>query len=466
MEKDIYEIETPFVAHIGNDFATVYRVDREKIHFKLNGRDINLPVNKFLAAWSGIVLLAEAKPDAGEPDYKKHRKKELLNSLQYYGLLFAACLILISGYVSASRYQSSGFTVLLILNFIGVYIGYLLALKQLHVKSKYGDMICSLFRQHDCNDVLHSEAARLWGIFGWSEIGLGYFIACSLVLLFMPDLICYLAVVNILALPYSFWSIWYQKFKARQWCVLCLIVQALFWLIFVVEFVFKYIQIPDFNVMNWLFIACLFAVSILTVNILVPELSVKRLVSHLKQEISSIKADEDVFRALLKKQPYYEAGKPDSRIIFGNPDAQLFITIVSNPYCNPCSRMHKRIEKFLEDTDNRVCIQYILSAFGEELENINKYMIAVSLEKEREETMLIFGEWFEKGKSQGADFFTSQNLNMDNPAIETEFEKQKAWLKRSRISATPTILVNGYLLPENYRIEDLRYFAEFNVDVK
>ena len=31
--------------------------------------------------------------------------------------------------------------------------------------------------------------------------------------------------------------------------------------------------------------------------------------------------------------------------------------------------------------------------------------------------------------------------------------------------ATPTILVNGYQLPESYKIEDLRYFIEFDVDL-
>jgi hypothetical protein len=44
-------------------------------------------------------------------------------------------------------------------------------------------------------------------------------------------------------------------------------------------------------------------------------------------------------------------------------------------------------------------------------------------------------------------------------------EKHKAWIQ-SRIRATPTVLVNGYQLPDNYRMEDLRYFTEFNVDVK
>jgi len=35
-----------------------------------------------------------------------------------------------------------------------------------------------------------------------------------------------------------------------------------------------------------------------------------------------------------------------------------------------------------------------------------------------------------------------------------------------QLRATPTILVNGYKLPENYKIEDLRYFTESDFDFK
>ena len=30
---------------------------------------------------------------------------------------------------------------------------------------------------------------------------------------------------------------------------------------------------------------------------------------------------------------------------------------------------------------------------------------------------------------------------------------------KTQLRATPTILVNGYQLPENYKIEDLKYFT-------
>ena len=49
---------------------------------------------------------------------------------------------------------------------------------------------------------------------------------------------------------------------------------------------------------------------------------------------------------------------------------------------------------------------------------------------------------------------------------EVEFQKHESWKEKTKLRATPTITVNGYKLPVNYKIEDLRYFTEFDVDIK
>jgi hypothetical protein len=196
-EEDIFEIETPFIAHAGGDFVTVYKVDAEKVHFIWRGKDISTPIKQFIESWSGIVLLAEPTENAIEPNYKDHRKKEILNNIQKYGLLFAGGLLLVLAYITNALFTNAGLNFLIILNFIGVYISYLLVLKQLHIHSEYADKICSLLKQHDCNNVLESKAAKLWGVFGWSEIGLGYFIANTLILLFLPQFVVYLAIYRL-----------------------------------------------------------------------------------------------------------------------------------------------------------------------------------------------------------------------------------------------------------------------------
>ena len=169
---------------------------------------------------------------------------------------------------------------------------------------------------------------------------------------------------------------------------------------------------------------------------------------------------------MLTQQTRYEVSKSDSQILFGNPDAVLKITVFTNPFCNPCARMHKRVEKILKDTKREVCIQYIFSSFQPDLDFANKYLIAAYQQKEQSEFERIIADWFENGKPLKEVFFEDLHLNMNNPDIETEFQKHEAWKAKTRLRATPTVLINGYKLSDNYKIEDLLYFTKFNVDVK
>ena len=109
--------------------------------------------------------------------------------------LFILALAVILILDVSALYTDLGITWLLLVNFAGISVCSLLVLKQLHVQSRYVDRICTLFSQSDCNNVLESDAAKLWGIFGWSEIGLGYFAANIIILLLLPHWIPWLAII-------------------------------------------------------------------------------------------------------------------------------------------------------------------------------------------------------------------------------------------------------------------------------
>ena len=465
-EQNISEIETPFIAHFGGDFVAVDKVESDNVSFLMKGSQHILSVEKFNEAWSGIVLLAETSEKSIEPDYKEHRKTELLNSLKRISFFSTIGLIALLAYINQSFYTNIGMSLIILLSLAGIYISWLLLLKQTHVQSQYADKICSLFKQKDCNDVLESKAAKLFGIIGLSEIGFGYFSANILLILFSPTLLPSIVLINILTLPFTFWSVWYQWAKARQWCVLCLIVLVLLWSIFIVSFLFVYVRLPELSYQefqNLIITGCFYFVSILGVNLLVPKLNTEKNTQSLRQSMNSLKADESVFSALLKKQPFYETNDCDSIIRFGNPDSKLRITILSNPYCNPCAKMHKRIDELLQKTNNNISVQYILSSFGEELNSTNKYLIAACLNNDTDSITKLFNDWFEKGRALKDDYFSNLSLNIENPEIEVEFQKHEAWRKKTQLRATPTVLVNGYQLPESYKIEDLRYFTDLDL---
>ena len=226
--------------------------------------------------------------------------------------------------------------------------------------------------------MLESKAAKLFGLIGLSEIGFGYFLVYILLILFSPTLISAIVIINILMLPFTFWSVWYQWIKAKQWCVLCLIVLVLLWSIFIVNSLLGYLQLAEFSfieLINLIVTCCCYFILILGINLLVPKFNTEKNTQALRQSMNSLKADESVFVALLKKQPFYETIDFNSVIRFGNTNSKLHITVFSNPYCNPCAMMHKNIEELLQKTNNNISVQYILSSFEEKLNSTNKYLI-------------------------------------------------------------------------------------------
>lgn len=471
-EKDITEIQTPFIAHFGGDFVVVNTVERDKVSFIWKGIKHSSSITKFIEAWSGVVLLAESSKKSIEPDYEEHRRIEQINILKKILFLSALSMIAVMIYIYQSLYTDIGISFLLLINLAGMYISWLLILKQMKVQSQYADKICSLFKQKDCNNVLESEGAKLFGIIGWSEIGFGYFSVNILLLLYSPALVTTIALINVFTLPFTLWSVWYQHSKARQWCNLCLIVMALLWAIFAINLLFDYLQLREFFLPNFKFstfisqfaiTACCYCTAMLGINLLVSKQNTEETVQLLKQSLNGIKVNEDVFMTILKKQPFYEINDCHSIIRFGNPNSKLQLTILSNPYCNPCAVMHKNIETLLIKVNKNIHVQYILSSFNENLNLTNKYLIAACLLDNTALTMQIFKDWFEKGKESKNDYFKKLSLNMNNPEIELEFLKHESWKDKTQIRATPTVLINGYQLPEGYKIEDLRFFTNLDL---
>lgn len=464
-ENNIQNIETPFIAYTGIDFIPVYQITNDSVSYISDNGNTSISHKDFCLIWTGITLLAEPDSKSEEPNFKANKRKELFGLIQKILLLITVFFIFLYVYITKFHYSNLGITIELFINLVGIYIGYLLVQKQMQIHSRYADKICSLFKQGDCNDVLESKAAKLFGLIGWSEIGLGYFVSNILILLFFPQFISYLTFVNICALPYSFWSVWYQKIKVKQWCPLCLIVQGLLWIIFIINFIFDFIQMPTIDMADILITVCLYLMPILVINRLIPQLSEDRKMESITQEINSIKANEEIFLALLKKQPHYDINKMTSNIIFGNPYGNILVSVFTNPHCNPCAEMHTRIEELLKQT-NQLCIQYIFSSFDENLDSSNRFLITVYLNNSQEKAKEIYSEWFSGGKHAKENFFQMHKTNILDEKIEVEFLKHDAWVKKSGLRATPTIFVNGYKLPDNYKIEDLRFFSDLDVNPK
>ena len=453
-KNEIHSIEVPFIAHTVSDFVIVEKVYENEIQYIERNTRIKNPLDEFYEIWTGYIMIAE-------PEYKTHFQCELFYNLRKIVILFILLFLFIFTFISNKSYFHFGAILLLIISFVGAYVSYLLVLKQLHIQNDYADKLCSIFKYSDCNNILESDASKLFGVSSWSEVGLGYFISNAIIICFLPSFIPCLLIINFFCIPYSIWSIWYQKIKTKQWCPLCLSVMFLLWSVFITGLGFGYTDFSAISFFGLIITGSIYLISVLIINMLISIITRSSNLENILYEINSIKADEDVFATLLKKQLRYEVNKDTSRILLGNPHSRILITVLSNPHCNPCSLMHKRINELLRKNKN-ICIQYIFSSFSEELDMSNKFLIGKFFQKNGE-AKDIYDQWFERGKFNKNEFFKQHSIDINTPDVIKEFESHNQWKEKSGLRATPTILVNGYNLPYNFKIEDLRYFSSMNI---
>lgn len=451
----LLSLDVPMVTIYNNQFIIIYKISQDTVYYILKGEEKEIKLEDFFTNWTNVTLVIEADENSIEPDYSAHLKEEVFKVLQK-PLLITTCIL--SGsilYVMNQFFNSVWISLLIILNTLGVYVSYLLLLKQLHIHSTAADKVCLSLKNGNCNSVLDSSTSKLLGTFSWSEIGFSYFISNIIIILLFPRFINLIVLINIIALPYSFWSVWYQKFKVKQWCVLCLMVQALLWAIFIANLSFQSIQVPDLTLTEVSFVSCVFIILLIGTHIFISKTGKEKVSIKIVQEMNNFKMNDGIFTLLLKSQPYYPVDKSVSKILFGNTQSNNLITIVTNPYCNACALMHKKIIELMKRIEHKVCVQYIISTFSPTLEFTEKFLIGAYFQNNPENINKIYNDWFEKGKSFPMKFINYYDINIENNDVNDEIEKHKSWISGTKINATPTVLVNGFQLPNIYKIDDL-----------
>lgn len=462
-DKDLRELASPFVAHVSNDFVVVKQMSDKVVDYIWREKNISVSVDEFKRLWSGIALVAEPGEFSREPEYERHRKIALFNFAQKIGLIMALTISLALGCLEHHLFSTIIGSFLLFVNLAGAGVSFLLLLKQGKVQSEYTDKICSLFKQGDCNSVLESDAAKLWGMFSWSEIGLGYFVSSLTLVVFYPHWMPYLVLANLLSLPYTVWSVWYQYKVAKQWCPLCLSVLLILWLTAIANVSGQW-ELPAFDVQDMLSVAILYLLPFLSLHLISERWFRSEQLENVKYELNNLKASENVFLSQLEQQPHFEVSTSTSQILWGCPQAKLCITVLTNPHCNPCAQMHKRIGALLKEMGDKICVQYIFSSFNKELEKSSLFLLAVYQQEQPDKAERIYNDWFAGKKYLGETYIMTFDYDLESSEVNSELNKHKEWQLENRLTATPTILINGYQLPDNYKIEDMRHFVDLNIN--
>lgn len=474
----LQQVPVPFIAHIkgnkaGHDlFAPVYTIKNDNVElYNPEHKAVEQITRKqFAAIYKGAVLVVEPTPDAGEKDYGEKLHSE--RKQQFYRMLMVllipvvtlmSCLYVLFSFPIVDVIAPVLFTVLTL---GGSIVSGLLLWNEIDRNNPWIKQLCSIGKNTDCLSVLESSAAKIGGV-SWSTIGFIYFMGMQLSLLAgniaHPPILQLMGCFSVLALPYTVFSVYYQWRIAKRWCVLCLCIQAILLLQFftalygglltgISQLSFLYevlpIVVPTYTVVS------------VTVFLLGAVLKKAKENKEQLLSLQRLKHDPQVFNALLSRQKNIRPSTDGLGILIGNPEAKNRLVKVCSPYCDPCSKVHPKVEALVHNIED-LQVQIIFTASGEETDRKTlpvEHLLALSNKQDKQLIEQALSDWYSAPVKDYRSFSEKYPLSDE---VEKQNEKVRAmrrWCDEMSISFTPTFFINGRQLPEIYSVEDLQYF--------
>jgi len=474
--NQIDQLPAPFVAYTHDrehplSIITHVTDTNIEVYSKNYSKAIIKNKEEFIKSWTGIYLIAEPDEQSEEKEYEKNKRKAIINSLipaSLFALLIVLSLFSIYNQISNNQIANTTSIYLQYLILLtGAVVTSLLLWYEIDKTNPLLQKVCTGIAKGNCNAILTGKQAKIFSWLSWSEAGFFYFAGGLLVLLFAgPDVtnaISLLGWLNILALPYTVFSVYYQWRVAKQWCVLCLAVQALLVLGGINVIANNYLT--SFSALPISFLAksvLLYLLPVLFWNVVKPYILHLQEAKNTKREYLRIKFNTEIFSTLLKKQKHLSVATEGLGINLGNPNATNTLIKVCNPYCGPCAKAHPKIDKLLEEIPNlKVKIIFTTPNDDEDIAiKPTRHLMAIAEQSNKQNNIKqSLDDWYlSETKDYYELFAVKYPMNGELLKQGKKIEAMDKWCKAIGIKHTPTVFINGYQLPDAYDIEDLQYF--------
>jgi len=465
--EELADINCPFIAHTnlnGGEFLVVTQIkDGNFIVANQRWNKHKISHEEFNRIYKGVALIVEPAASSSSPSIRS-----LLINLKTPIVTFGLALILSLSLFFHTNYFSDLSWQLILLTLLkssGLIISVLLLIQSIDANNPLVQAVCQRGGKTDCNAILSTSAAKVFDGLSWSEVGFFYFAGTLLLLLFggkSPPIWQTLALLNFFSLPYTVYSIFYQARIAKKWCLLCCSIQILLWF----EFILILLKGVVFVVQGWdmasisTLLICLLTPVILWILLKPLFLKAQRL-QPLKEQLREFKFNGDLFNIQLKRQPKYAQPNEEWSIVLGNRKSENIITMVTNPYCGPCSAAHKSLDELIRQNKNfQARILFLTqNTEGDPGTQISQHLMALNELEDETKTTAALRDWYEQNQKNYAAWSKAYPVAL-NGIEHSKVNNQRDWCQMAEIVATPTLLLNGYKLPRLYNLPDLKYMFQ------
>jgi len=468
-EDKIHDILLPCLVQVKKDGASLFfvlnKISEKGIeYFDDKNKPIKVVKEQFFKIWTGICLLAEATEESGEIDIEK----KLFSKNLLYGLKIAIGLLLFT-WILINFFNSEAITdfipaiyiaIYTILKIIGlIFSGMLLWFDIDQFNPTLQNFCTGINEKINCNAVLNSKHSKLFkDTLSLSELSFAYFFGTLGFLLlqqFSYDTLYTLGIISFISLPVIIYSLFYQAFIIKQWCKFCIIIQGVLSLEILVSFFGNFYKSNiQLNTIPILLVVLL--LPLLAWKLIKPLLNAEKETNMYKRKFNKIKYNPVVLEGLLLKSKKISNSTIGLGISIFNPIAKYNIIKVCNPYCGPCANAHPVLEELVNTGKINLQILFTAKSIDDKNGKPVSHFLAIDEFYNKKKTQQALDDWYLADQKNYDVFARKYPINGELKKQISKVEAMRKWCNAENITHTPSIFINGYELPREYSIEELK----------
>ncbi len=431
-------------------FVELKNADHYTIHE--NTKTHTISRNSLLEKWLGIVFLIENTT---------HTPKK---KTQFIGkhILLLACVFSFIG-LFKEHFQSLPYFVLFFLPVVGCLLS-VTALKDIfNFNNTLVDALCKNNTATDCQRVIH--ASDKFSIL--SDVSFVFFtyqlITCTIssATNTFHWFVGIQKIALLASIPVLLFSLYYQLITIKKICVICIAISAVILLellyIFTLPAIVTFDQIPfsqyNFHLFSFLALALgwYYVKDILSANITLKQQQI---------QANRFKRNYTVFKNTLTTTSKIVA--TPTTLIFGNPEAKITMDFMTSPFCEFCKKPYSVLKKLLENHAEDIAVRCIYNVNQERLtdeqNSLVQHLYYINETHGQKRFFEAVDYWYEtKDAEKWAHHYGEI---FDATKIQKLLQVHRNWCITHKITFTPALFINGYLLSQPYTIEDLNFFID------
>ena len=433
----------PAIAPTTDSFVLIKAVTNGNVTVIEDGnKERTVSLEDFTKIWNGYILTVDSSNEQHSNESASYYLGQLIWHLKDKAVycLCAALVVLICLIRSLDGYQNVLF---LVSGLAGIIISAAVYLKENKINNPLAGL-CNIKGHDQCQEVIGSKGSKILGHISIGDLSLTYFICISLVTLlplYSPNAISIYPITSIAFVLYS--AIW--MFVNKRACPLCITIDLL--LVVQVTLVASSLAAIEFTRITLTYVVAFFIIFLALIK-LKDLLNSERDLKSLKAVKEALLSNTNIFWGLMRQQQCAISKMPEYTLSNTKDSSRPTILLVINPHCPFCHRVHKKLWGL---SDYNIELIFLTKENDRKAELVAAYILEQ------------FHNWnlsWETANELIEDYY-KKSIIPNSWRIEDKFYdilmQHRAFCIENNISGTPTVLINGRRIPEQYVLTDLEY---------